>query len=801
MKKIFAFLLMSLLVLSVSAGIYAGVGDGTTEGTDGVQSASSTDYANSTDPRQVPNLWLREAHTNHNPAYPGSILDITITVRNLGPELHNAVIKEAAPQWTKFIEEDDNGNEVNGGWQRPYGDENLFIYNLGTVDAGNAEVPTIKEIHFKVRVMYQYDPGPEGDYLGNEAELQFDENLGYPAIRTQFDIRIYPKEIVTNGLHPFVDYVLKNPDGSFTAFWGYESDYEGVTDALQSTLLSSDYENVGTPPEIHFQPGRHQSVFSTRFHGDEVTWTLVSQNEKEDSCTAYAEEARRLAGIRFVPDQYSVKKDQQVQTVLKAYYAIGEEGILGDTLTAGVEYNSDNTSIAAIALDGKVTGIQKGQTVVAARYNGYDYPEQNTFSRETDSGETAYPSFLTDQATIDVTEDLPVIQPVAPAIPSPMPSYIGEIAVDNRMVRYISRGDVSIQNDILTINTAETGNYFKLSLYGNYVNEIAASNPKLLIRFNADPGSYELPLKLIDLNKSASELVVTTLEQRLEIVIDRMINDKNTEADEAAKAFNAKKLCDLVGFKVQLSSFSGSKIKEIPEFGQYVTRTINLKNSVDVNASAGMMYDLQAKTFYHVPTLFKTENGKSIAVIKSLYNNVCTAIAYEKSYSDIAHHWSKADVEKLSANLIVREQAEGLFAPGKSVTRAEFAEMLAKAMGIKMDSASVKLNSYITALLSNGGLSKLDAGITRNEITTIIYLAMKFIDPRYTDNGADENALGKFKDKGDIPALSRTEAQVIAKAGIIVGNDFLKFVPQLDCSRSEASAIIARFLKYVEFIN
>ncbi|MBC7325756.1 MAG: S-layer homology domain-containing protein, partial [Moorella sp. (in: Bacteria)] len=58
-----------------------------------------------------------------------------------------------------------------------------------------------------------------------------------------------------------------------------------------------------------------------------------------------------------------------------------------------------------------------------------------------------------------------------------------------------------------------------------------------------------------------------------------------------------------------------------------------------------------------------------------------------KTFADIANHWAKQDIETMLARNLVAGVSPGEFAPDRTVTRAEFAALLVRAVGIPVSPA------------------------------------------------------------------------------------------------------------------
>jgi hypothetical protein len=90
-------------------------------------------------------------------------------------------------------------------------------------------------------------------------------------------------------VRPILECVAANPNGSYTAFFGYQSDNlvaVGIPAGSRNRFQS--FPRYRGQPEA-FLPGRAQNVFSVTFIGLRLTWTLngltASASRTSPRCT------------------------------------------------------------------------------------------------------------------------------------------------------------------------------------------------------------------------------------------------------------------------------------------------------------------------------------------------------------------------------------------------------------------------------------------------------------------------------------------------------------------------------------
>ncbi|MFF2093039.1 carboxypeptidase regulatory-like domain-containing protein [Paenibacillus sp. NPDC058174] len=168
------------------------------------------------------------------------------------------------------------------------------------------------------------------------------------------------------------------------------------------------------------------------------------------------------------------------------------------------------------------------------------------------------------------------------------------------------------------------------------------------------------------------------------------------------------------------------------------------------------------------------------------------------SFSDVkANSWSASAIELAAKIGFVSGYEDGTFQGDASVTRAEFASMLVKALGIEStgdasfeDTQGHWAASAINALKVNGiiggykdGSFKPNNEITRAEMVAILSKVLQL---------GEATGDSKFKDVTG----SWAEAQInqLAEAGIISGKSDGKFDPNATATRAESVVMILRLL-------
>ncbi len=325
--------------------------------------------------------------------------------------------------------------------------------------------------------------------------------------------------------------------------------------------------------------------------------------------------------------------------------------------------------------------------------------------------------------------------------------------------------------------------------------------------------SYTLPTSELNLAELAKELGVEVDGLTITVTVDVLTGEAKTKVEAAATNAGAKVVGGVVDFKVE--AVAGDKKVEVNNFKNYVERTIDVTTSSN---PVGVLYDPATGKFSFVPATFSSVDGKTVATLKRNGNSIYTVIETgSKSFADLADHWAKNDVEKLAGNFIVEGTGADKFEPTRAITRAEFAAMIARALGLSTSATTDKFSDVdssawyagAVAAAANAGIVNGDtagtfrpsAVITRQELAAMVVRASKFAGKEVTLTDAQvSEALAAYSD-ADKLGWAKAEVAAAISAGIVKGQSATSVAPLATSNRAEAATMVIRLLGNVGFLN
>ncbi|MDQ1913777.1 S-layer homology domain-containing protein [Paenibacillus sp. GD4] len=359
---------------------------------------------------------------------------------------------------------------------------------------------------------------------------------------------------------------------------------------------------------------------------------------------------------------------------------------------------------------------------------------------------------------------------------------------------------ISSGNHVLTIDVSAYESV-DVQLPLSVLESLAQKHATASLAVATGSGTYELPLSALAGRMDP--------QGRLSIAVGRA--PAPVEKDINA-VFGPTLASAAIEYKVTMTS--GGQTVEWNDFGsQYVNRSVPLLREVNPAAATGLRYDPATKEFAFVPTVFVKTNGQWNAVLKRNGNSIYAVIEMPKSFADLNGSWAQGDVEMLASKRIVNGVSANEFAPHGQVTRAEFAALLVRALGLTTASVAapysdVQSGDWFAPSVATAAKYKLISGyedgsfgpqrpVTREEAAVMIVRAISVVGKAGSAKGTDN----EFTDAASISEWARLAVSTAVQDGIVSGRPDGSFAPQLHAIRAEAAVMVKRMLVQLQFIN
>ncbi|WP_152570654.1 OmpL47-type beta-barrel domain-containing protein [Paenibacillus tyrfis] len=335
---------------------------------------------------------------------------------------------------------------------------------------------------------------------------------------------------------------------------------------------------------------------------------------------------------------------------------------------------------------------------------------------------------------------------------------------------------------------------------------------KRIVLQGAEAG-YILTADAVDLSSLAKQLGSGIKELTISVTMRPVADpDRLQSFKRQASEAGYRLIAPVMDFDMRARA--GGSAVPLDTFPVYVPKTIKLQGATNPDETT-VVRVLSDGSISFVPAIFS--GGQ--ATVFSRTNGTYMVLVREKGkFPDIAGHWAEKEIDRLTAKLIVQGMTERSFNPDAEITRAQFAALLTRALGLQpvppqgrfkdvagADWHAGTIETALEAGLIGGfddGTFRPDAPVTREQMAVMIARAMTLSGLK-TDGYADkpEETLQGFRDRESISSWARDGVARNVKAGVITGFTDTSYAPNRKANRAEAAVMISRWLTLAQWIN
>ncbi|WP_027086932.1 S-layer homology domain-containing protein [Cohnella panacarvi] len=569
----------------------------------------------------------------------------------------------------------------------------------------------------------------------------------------------------------------------------------GAGDMIKTDRVFSGWATSPTATVAEYAPG--DSIGMTQTVTLYAVWTTVP--------------IVTITDIQLDNPAYTLSVGGTRQSVVTAVYSDTSTA----PLTSGVTFASDNTAVATVDGTGLVTAVARGQAAITAEFEGL-------------------------QATATVTVQAPSSPPASgattPPVPEPEPGV--EIIVDGvkqeklATARKNEAGGRTITTVVLDSAKIadkldrDNSKLITIPVAGNGGDVIGQLNVGLVrkmqekgasVQIQTDRATYTLPASQIDVDDILSKLGqgATPEDIKVNIRISDTSSDNQELAQSGARKLGAQLVLQPIDFEITVDY--GARTIEANKFNSYVERSIVIPEGVDPSRITTGVVLSPDGSLSHVPTVVKQENGQYYATINSLTNSTYSVIFNPREMWDVSNHWAKDDVNDLSSRLIVSGVTGKMFAPDATITRAEFAAIVTRGLGIRSATYAGGFSDVAASDLHAGAIQAVadyklvsgyedgtfrpNARMTRQEGAVLLARAAAVAKPS-ANLAAEEmdRLLSAFSDGGNVAGWSRSSVAAAVRLHLLQGRNG-KLELEANLTRAETAALVRRLLRTANLID
>lgn len=328
---------------------------------------------------------------------------------------------------------------------------------------------------------------------------------------------------------------------------------------------------------------------------------------------------------------------------------------------------------------------------------------------------------------------------------------------------------------------------------------------------------YVLPAAQINIGAISAEAgeQVTLSDIKVQIQIYRPTKETVKVIEDAAKKGPFALVVPPVEFDIKCTY--GTKTVDVSRFNSYVERTVAIPDGVDpAKITTGVVLGSDG-TVHHVPTKITVIGGKYYAVINSLTNSAYTVVWNPVEFADASNHWAKAAINDMGSRMVIGGVGNGKFEPNRDITRAEFAAIIVRALGLAPGEGDNNFTDvsdnawyagYVKTAVSYGvitGVSdtsfKPNSKITREQAMSMVARAMKLTKIASDPNDTEiQSSLSAYGDIAGVSGYAKQSVAECLKAGVVSGRTGKTIAPKENMTRAEVAAVIQRLLQKSDLI-
>lgn len=391
--------------------------------------------------------------------------------------------------------------------------------------------------------------------------------------------------------------------------------------------------------------------------------------------------------------------------------------------------------------------------------------------------------------------------------------------VENQTVTTITVDDKKIEeklnaegnNATVVIPVTKNSDVVVGELNGQTVKNMETKEAVLEIK--TENVTYTVPASQINIDNVSAQIgqQVELKDIKVSITIAAPPQDTVRIVEDTANKNNYQVVVKPVEFNITCTS--GSKTVDVSKFNGYVERMVAIPDGVDPSKiTTGIVLNADG-TFSHVPTTIVVIDGKYYAKISSLTNSTYSVIWNPKTFKDVENHWAKAAVNDMGSRLVISGVGDSKFEPNRAVTRAEFAAIVVKSLGLMRPGTGKNTFKDVTkdawyydavsiasqyGIISGYGSGKFGPNdrITREQAMTMIARAMKITGLKVDLTAGEAGKLiAGFGDEDESAAYAVSSIAVCVKTGIVSGRNGNMIAPKDNITRAEVAVIVRSLLQ------
>lgn len=369
------------------------------------------------------------------------------------------------------------------------------------------------------------------------------------------------------------------------------------------------------------------------------------------------------------------------------------------------------------------------------------------------------------------------------------------------------------ENQLTELNAKHQNQPVVLNVSATYPNAQLVLEQKAIEMLVANGNSLVFSTIGVQFTLSNQELKQMLTNNRSSFII----NIQQASAELIAKAQNqaVKGAYQIIGTPITIELLAQNEQASalyLQGLGHIVLNALNVGDKISPTALLKLLPNGELTPILAAITI----NGQSYHVDVTKYGvGTYTLISKQPQFTDVSG-WSKEAIELLASKLILNGVDATTFEPDRAITRAEFASIISKALGLVNTSNSSNFTDitvdawYADAIATvaelgfmNGytdGTYRPSQQLTREEAMVIVARILSYLESNLVLSSDEiDNILAQYGDQDQLGNWSRLDIALTVREGIIIGNNG-QLNAKDNITREQIAAIIVRLLERTELL-
>lgn len=363
------------------------------------------------------------------------------------------------------------------------------------------------------------------------------------------------------------------------------------------------------------------------------------------------------------------------------------------------------------------------------------------------------------------------------------------------------------KNPVITVKADETAvtQRAQFRIGSSVLDSINSSAKDAVLILESASGKLQLPVNSLSSSSKG-------IEGTIVITIAQAANEYKVKLDNQLKGSSAVVLGNPVDYEVKLTGGGTEQI--LSAFSAYVSHGISFKVAQDTNAVySGLTYDPVTQAYVPVPTTWEWKDGVLQVTMKRKGNSVYAVVQNQVQFKDVSSSSPYKDsILALANRNVINGYGDGSFKAEAVVTRAEFAAMLNRALGIlpKQQASksfkdvqsgawyAVQVNAAVDAGLINGftdGTFRPNQEISHQEMVVMLVNALQYSGTSVKGKAAQAAY------PANLPEWVKPYYVLAQDSGILQADSPFQFQTGKKTERQESAVLLYQLMKVLKLTN